>query len=212
MIARKTQLSSTKTAGLSWAVIETSLGWCGVAGGDQGLIRIVLPEPSREAVVRVLGRLCGGAHASGRLLPEALRLQRYFDGKDLEGLWRLDLRGATAFQRRVWEALQRIPRGAVSTYGKIAAQLGRPGAARAVGTAAGSNPFPVVVPCHRLVRAGGELGGFSATGGWQLKAAMLRREGVAVHGRRVAGACLQSLSEPGIEHTPATAPARRDLD
>jgi AraC family transcriptional regulator of adaptative response/methylated-DNA-[protein]-cysteine methyltransferase len=72
----------------------------------------------------------------------------------------LDVRG-TAFQRRVWQELQRIPRGETRSYGAVAAAVGAPGAARAVGQACGSNPTAVVVPCHRVVPSGGGLGGFA---------------------------------------------------
>lgn len=90
----------------------------------------------------------------------------------------LDL-GGTPFQRAVWDALRRIPRGATRTYAELARELGRPGAARAVGAAAGANPLPVIVPCHRLLAADG-LGGFS--GGLPTKRALLALEGHAVQG------------------------------
>lgn len=82
------------------------------------------------------------------------------------------------FQQAVLRAARRIPRGQVRTYGEIAADLGKPGAARAVGNALANNPFPLVVPCHRVVRAGGHLGGYG--GGSALKRALLALEGVAV--------------------------------
>ena len=82
------------------------------------------------------------------------------------------------FQQAVLRATARIPRGQVRTYGQIAAQLGKPGAARAVGNALAANPFPLVVPCHRVVRAGGQLGGRG--GGSALKRALLAQEGVAI--------------------------------
>ena len=79
------------------------------------------------------------------------------------------------FQQAVLRATARIPRGQVRTYGQIAAQLGKPGAARAVGNALAANPFPLAIPCHRVVRAGGQLGGFG--GGSALKRALLDLEG-----------------------------------
>jgi O-6-methylguanine DNA methyltransferase len=84
--------------------------------------------------------------------------------------------GGTPFQRAVWQALRAIPRGATRTYAELARELGRPGAARAVGRAAGANPLPVLVPCHRLLASGG-LGGFS--GGLDTKRALLALEGHA---------------------------------
>jgi AraC family transcriptional regulator of adaptative response/methylated-DNA-[protein]-cysteine methyltransferase len=85
----------------------------------------------------------------------------------------LDLRG-TAFQRRVWEVLRRIPRGSTRTYGEIAREIGRPGAARAVAGACAGNRIAVVVPCHRVVREDGRLGGYRW--GVERKRAMLARE------------------------------------
>lgn len=87
----------------------------------------------------------------------------------------LDLSAGTEFQRRVWEALRRIPCGHTHTYGQIAQALGRPQAVRAVGGACGANPIPVLIPCHRVVQAGGGLGGFS--GGLDWKRLLLTREG-----------------------------------
>ncbi|MBI3880437.1 MAG: methylated-DNA--[protein]-cysteine S-methyltransferase [Verrucomicrobia bacterium] len=90
----------------------------------------------------------------------------------------LDLNAGTAFQKNVWRALLRIPAGRVRTYGELAGALGKSGAARAVGTACGANPVPVLVPCHRVVAAGGGLGGFTAGLAWKMK--LLKAEGVVV--------------------------------
>jgi O-6-methylguanine DNA methyltransferase len=101
-------------------------------------------------------------------------LNHYFSG-ELEVLNQpLDLQG-TQFQMEVWSALQEIPPGRVATYGELAARVGRPGGARAVGQACGSNPAVLFVPCHRVVAAGGKLGGFGS--GLRLKEALLRHEG-----------------------------------
>jgi methylated-DNA-[protein]-cysteine S-methyltransferase len=83
--------------------------------------------------------------------------------------------GGTAFQRRVWEELRTIPRGSTVTYGELAARLGRPGAARAVGSAVARNPISIVVPCHRVVGSGGALTGYA--GGLDRKRMLLEREG-----------------------------------
>ena len=90
---------------------------------------------------------------------------------------------ATAFRRRVWEALRRIPLGETRSYGEIAVAVGAPGAARAVGTACATNPVPIVVPCHRVVAANGKLGGYS--GGLARKRQLLSAEGARVEGVRV---------------------------
>jgi len=107
----------------------------------------------------------------------AQQLARYLHGEDVAfSLEKLDLTPCPLFQQRVLRAEHAIPRGKLSTYGRIAAHIGHPGAARAVGNALGANPFPVLIPCHRAVRADGSLGGYA--GGLEMKRALLRLEGV----------------------------------
>jgi methylated-DNA-[protein]-cysteine S-methyltransferase len=108
-----------------------------------------------------------------RPLEKALK-ERFFKGKPLP-VFPLGDFGGTRFQRSVWRAMEKIPRGETRTYAQIAAAAGRPGAARAVGTACGANPLPLIVPCHRVVASGGGLGGFSA--GLAVKKKLLRLEG-----------------------------------
>jgi O-6-methylguanine DNA methyltransferase len=91
----------------------------------------------------------------------------------------------TAFQQEVWQALRRIPRGRVTTYGAIAEYLGRPRAVRAVGTAVGRNPFAPGIPCHRVVRADGRIGNYSGGEGVATKISLLSEEGVEVREGRV---------------------------
>jgi methylated-DNA-[protein]-cysteine S-methyltransferase len=88
------------------------------------------------------------------------------------------LTGGTPFQRSVWQAILSIPRGATISYAELARRAGRPGAARAVGQAVGSNPIPLLIPCHRVVASDGGLGGFG--GGLPMKRKLLRQEGVEV--------------------------------
>lgn len=88
----------------------------------------------------------------------------------------LDLTRGTDFQRRIWEAIRSIPRGQTRSYGVLGTQIGQAGAARAVGGACGANPIPVLIPCHRVLAAGGALGGFTGELDWKRK--LLAREGV----------------------------------
>jgi methylated-DNA-[protein]-cysteine S-methyltransferase len=107
------------------------------------------------------------------------RVQRFLDGESVD--FELDLVAlevCSEFQRGVLVAEHKIPRGWVSTYGRLARHLGTPGGARAVGNALARNPFPIIIPCHRAVRADGQLGGFR--GGTRMKHALLELEGVAV--------------------------------
>ena len=97
-------------------------------------------------------------------------------GADLTGV-ALDDSALGDFEKRVHALVRRIPPGHTTTYGALALELGEPGAARAVGQAMGHNPFPVVVPCHRVLAADGSLGGFSAAGGVTTKQRLLQIEG-----------------------------------
>lgn len=116
---------------------------------------------------------CGRIEALGR------DLQRFLAGEDVAfDLDLLNLGQCSPFQQRVLRAEHAIPRGRVSTYGRIARHIGVPRGARAAGNALARNPFPLVIPCHRAVRSDGSLGGFR--GGLEMKAALLRLEGVEV--------------------------------
>lgn len=101
-------------------------------------------------------------------------LARYFDGEADPFRTRLDLSAGTAFQQRVWKALRRIPYGETASYADIARRIGSPRACRAVGQANGANPVPIIVPCHRVIRCTGALGGFGA--GLPVKRWLLRHE------------------------------------
>jgi len=119
-------------------------------------------------------------HAAIKEEPQPLasaidRLNRYFAGERENLDLPLDLHGSQ-FQRQVWSALRQIPAGKVATYGDIAARVGRPRGARAVGQACGRNPVVLFVPCHRVVAANGGLGGFGS--GLSLKKALLQHEGI----------------------------------
>jgi O-6-methylguanine DNA methyltransferase len=114
-------------------------------------------------------------------------VRAFFDeGRDVRGI-RVDLAAMTDFDRRVVGILKRIPRGRVTTYRAIASAAGAPSACRAVGGAIGRNPLPLIFPCHRVVRTGGGLGGFSAPGGVALKKRLLLLEGVGFRRGAVAG-------------------------
>jgi AraC family transcriptional regulator of adaptative response/methylated-DNA-[protein]-cysteine methyltransferase len=160
---------------IRFAVGRTGIGWVLVAGTGRGLCAIALGE-SREALIDTLkARFAGGEHREGD--PETVRwLSRVTEwivsprrGLDLP----LDIRG-TAFQRRVWRELRRIPAGRTASYGEIARRIGKPGSARAVARACASNPLALAVPCHRVIRCDGELGGYG--GGVERKRALLERE------------------------------------
>ena len=118
----------------------------------------------------------------------ACRLQRYFRGEreDFEGV-PLDLSGVSESRRTLYGALRRIGWGETTTYGGLAEMLGAPGAAQAVGRAMGANPIPVIIPCHRVLAAGGRMGGFSAPGGTVTKQRLLELEGLVPEEARQMG-------------------------
>ena len=120
---------------------------------------------------------------SGLLDAAAIQFEEYFSGRLLDFDLPLEFDG-TAFQRTVWRALTKIPYGETRTYGDIAETIGKPGAMRAVGNANGRNNLPIIVPCHRVIAAGGKLGGFS--GGVELKKGLLAHEAAMLHKRSLA--------------------------
>jgi len=103
-------------------------------------------------------------------------LKVYFSGKKIKFKDSLDLTGGTAFQKRVWKAMLKIPSGETRSYGWLARQVGGKNKARAVGAACGANPIPIVIPCHRVIREDGTLGGYG--GGLSMKRKLLKIEGV----------------------------------
>jgi methylated-DNA-[protein]-cysteine S-methyltransferase len=110
------------------------------------------------------------------------QLDRYFK-KDLHAFTvPVDADKGTPFQRKVWEELKRIPYGQTRSYADLAAAIGNPRAARAVGSANGENPVPILIPCHRVIKADGSLGGYSS--GTHIKSLLLELEGVRTRGSR----------------------------
>jgi methylated-DNA-[protein]-cysteine S-methyltransferase len=140
--------------------------------------RLLLPvdgEPTEETfqILKTLGRTRSCAAMRGL----AQNITRFLEGQDLIfPLEMLALERVSHFQRRVLRLEHAIPRGQVSTYGRIAHHLGVPGGARAVGTALAKNPFPILIPCHRVVRSDGSVGGYR--GGSTMKRALLAMEGI----------------------------------
>ena len=163
-----------------FAIFDTAIGRCGIAWGGQGVAGVQLPEAREsETRARLLRRVPGAREASPpppvqRALDGIVALLRG-EGGDLSAV-PLDMDGVPEFHRRVYDVARGIPPGLTLSYGEVAARLGEPGAARAVGQALGQNPFPLIVPCHRVLAAGGKLGGFSANGGVKTKVRLLSIE------------------------------------
>jgi methylated-DNA-[protein]-cysteine S-methyltransferase len=156
-----------------------SLVWQKTEAGPK-VHHIFLPHEQTPAQVVVRMAFPGASPLPCPAITElGERIQRFLKG-DAVGfeLRHIALEGCSEFQRKVLLAEYQIPRGWVSTYGRIARRLGVPGGARAVGQALARNPFPIIIPCHRAIRSDGQLGGFQ--GGLKMKQALLELEGVEV--------------------------------
>jgi methylated-DNA-[protein]-cysteine S-methyltransferase len=157
-------------------VFDSPVGELLVAATPRGVCRISYdsdPEAQAESLARAYGvRVLRAPRAVDDLKRE---LDEYFDGKRVEFDLALDLTAAADFTRDVLGELARVPFGEVTTYGHLAAQVGRPRAARAVGTVMNRNPIPIVLPCHRVVGSTGSLVGYA--GGLDRKEQLLRLEG-----------------------------------
>lgn len=164
---------------IQYTWFETPWGWMAIAFSELGLVRTTLPCPSKEEAIREIIVLWPQAspveEAFGELKEQ---FARYFRGERVEFNFPLDLRAGTIFQKRVWEAVKNIPWGQTRTYGEVAAMVGKPGGARAVGQALARNPLPIIIPCHRIIGSDGSLKGFG--GGVELKRKLLKLEGVVL--------------------------------
>jgi len=177
---------SRVSAGDGLHVFDTAIGPVGLAWSRRGIDRLQLPETDREATLARLAALAPGRTPS-RPVPQAVRavarrLAAHLAGRpdDLLDV-QLDLGDSGPFARRVYGLLRRVPPGGTVTYAQLARRAGRPDAARAVGRAMATNPLPILIPCHRVLKTGGGLGGFSGHGGSRLKARILFAEGVVAH-------------------------------
>lgn len=171
----------------NYALFETAIGWAGLAWNDKGLVACHLPEREAETARRgFLRRFPEAIEAEppAALAPtiEGVRALMRGEKADLSGA-PLDLSRTPEFHARVYEIARKIPAGETLTYGEIAERLGDKLLARDVGQALGKNPWPIVVPCHRVTAAGGKPGGFSARGGVNTKLKLLAIEGAKPAGQ-----------------------------
>lgn len=168
-----------------YSVFETAGGYCGIAWNDVGITRFQLPTRSLEATERNLLRRLPEAvpgTPSAEITEAIAAVKRYFAGEEVDfSGFALDLSGQDDFFRQIYDAARQVGWGRTTTYGTLAKQLGAgPEAARDVGQAMAKNPVALLIPCHRVLAAGGKVGGFSAPGGSAAKVRMLELEGVHV--------------------------------
>jgi methylated-DNA-[protein]-cysteine S-methyltransferase len=161
-----------------FCIFETAIGSCGIAWDERGLVKgVQLPQADQEGTrARMQSRFPAAPERDppAAIVAVANRIRALLQGERDSLLdVALDMAGVPAFHQRVYEITRAIAPGRTLTYGEVAARLGEPGAARAVGQALGQNPFAPVVPCHRVLAAGTAAGGFSAEGGVATKLRML---------------------------------------
>lgn len=174
-------MTSANSSPPTYLVFETGIGPIGLAWSVAGILRLQLPTGNGEATRRrLLAELPGAVVADP---PPAIasvvgRLKHYSAGapSDFADI-ALDLTGIDSFRLDVYRAARALGFGETVAYGKLAARAGHPGTARETGQALGRNPVPIIIPCHRVLAAGGRIGGFSAPGGAETKARLLKMEG-----------------------------------
>ena len=167
-----------------FVLFDTAIGCCGIVWRGSGIVGVQLPEASEQATRARISR----RYPEAMQIPAPVFVRSAIDGivslvagrsSDLSTIV-LDMDGVPPLHRKVYELARTIPPGQTLTYGQLASRIGEPGAARAVGQALGRNPFAIVVPCHRVVAAGGRTGGFSADGGVATKLRLLSIERASV--------------------------------
>jgi methylated-DNA-[protein]-cysteine S-methyltransferase len=166
-----------------YLIFETAGGFCGIAWNSAGITRFQLPARSAEATERNLLRRLQGAKPGSptkEVLEAIAAVKRYFAGEKVDfSDIRLVLDGQDEFFSRIYAAARQVGWGHTTTYGTLAKEVGAgPEAARDVGQAMAKNPVPLIIPCHRVLSAGGKVGGFSAPGGSVAKIRLLELEGV----------------------------------
>jgi methylated-DNA-[protein]-cysteine S-methyltransferase len=160
-----------------YRIIATAGGHVGIVVGERGLRCVYQVAPRAGTIRDEIQRDFADAVEEPSLWPElAEAIRRYFRGEPIEFDVDFDVAGHREFDIDVWNACRRIGYGKTVSYGSLADRVGRPGAARAVGSAMSRNPCPIVVPCHRVVKSDGSLGGYSGRGGLRLKRKLLQME------------------------------------
>ncbi len=159
---------------IHWDVAQTSLGAMLVAASEKGVVRLSFGEAPAVLAERFpKAELVQGGADFAALLAEIVKAAEAPGETDFSHI-PVDVAG-TPFQQSVWQALRRIPKGETRTYAQLAAEVGRPGAVRAAGSANGANHVSLLIPCHRVIRTDGSLGGYAW--GLEIKARLLQLEG-----------------------------------
>ncbi|MBI4719214.1 MAG: methylated-DNA--[protein]-cysteine S-methyltransferase [Planctomycetes bacterium] len=161
-----------------FAIVHTSWGAFGMVVRGRRLVATFLPQTEGDLRKTIRSRCPDAIENADVLRGFQGQVLRYFEGARVRFDVEVDLEALPAFRRRVLQACRGIPHGRTASYGDLARAVGKPGAARAVGGAMASNPLPLVIPCHRVLRSDDSIGGFSSPSGIREKARMLSLEGV----------------------------------
>lgn len=177
IVGRATPLLTT----MHYHLFNTEIGLCGIAWSEDGITRFRLPDQNQDAAERALGGKAQAVAPPPHIADAIAQAKRYFAGERVDfAAIGLDLAGVDPFRRTIYDALRAVNYGETVTYGDLARRAGSPGAAQDVGVAMARNPVPLIIPCHRVLAAGGKLGGFSAPGRTEAKQRMLALEGVFI--------------------------------
>jgi methylated-DNA-[protein]-cysteine S-methyltransferase len=161
-----------KTSESCWITFPTAIGICGLSWNEKGLTSFTFPNESNAGV-----KSSSTTPPWIKKLITQVKAHLKGDMQDFSNV-PVDFGDSSDLRRAVYKAIQKIPAGKVLSYKELAVKIGKPNASRAVGTALGKNPIPLIVPCHRIITSSGKLGGFSASGGIAVKIDLLQREGV----------------------------------
>lgn len=191
--------------------LSTPIGPLYVAVSSQGLVSIRLGGTLQGFVASTRSRRqVAPRRDRAAVRPFARQLQQYLGGRRKRFTLPIDWKRTSPFQRKILKATSRIPYGQTRTYGEVARQVGRRHAARAAGQALASNPFPLVIPCHRVLAADGSLGGYSAPGGVRLKRRLLRIEDATLAQEAKSPRARLSLGRPSQGHKTSRLSRNRD--
>lgn len=164
-----------------YTIFPVAIGWTGLVSTADGIFASVLPHRTRaDAETALLSRVpFRPQYSPEHFASLQQQIEAFFGGERTEFECKIDWSWATPFQQKVLQAVRSIPAGSVISYGEAAYLAGRPGGARAAGRALAGNMIPMIIPCHRVIRKGGKLGGFTGAG-LDLKAHLLKLEGINI--------------------------------
>jgi methylated-DNA-[protein]-cysteine S-methyltransferase len=160
---------------MEYTVFQTNFGWMAIVGSEHGLVSICLPLDSAQEALESQGELIEYAAFAPKRFKDLIKnMKAYFSGQKVSFQDKIDFSVATFFQAKVWQEARFITYGETRSYKWLAEKVGTPRAGRAVGQVLGKNKLPIIIPCHRVLKSNGQLGGFG--GGLEMKRRLLNLE------------------------------------